>query len=65
MAESHNRIIITVGDTVRDTLQNKGPVPLILYKIRETYYAFRIVNMNTASFRIKRVRKLIIIFFVF
>ena len=31
---------------IRGTLQNKGPVPLILYKIRETYYAFRIVNIK-------------------
>ena len=49
---------------IRGTLQNKGPVPLILYKIRGTYYAFRIVNMKTASFRIKRVRKSITRFFV-
>ena len=35
---------------IRGTLQNKGPVPLILYKIRGTYYAFRFVNMKTHHF---------------
>ena len=65
-------IIITVGGPlfcnfrtrksykIRGTLQNKGPVPLILYKIRGTYYAFRISIWK----RIKRVRKSITRFFV-
>ena len=34
------------------------------YKIRGPYYAFRIFNMKTASFGIKRVRKSITRFFV-
>ena len=39
---------------IRGTLQNKGPVPHILNKIKWT---FMIVNMKMASFRIKKIWK--------